>query len=138
MSGDEVSRRGLLGAVVAVSFETPVRQAHRLLRMSGGAVPLDRWKRALARLQAAEAEVRAVERATAGKPAEEEEALQAVYDARLGDHRAAVLRLMKVRAPDLPALALKIELAIDQEVGTLSGGEVCLAVLKRDVRRRMR
>ncbi|HET9639895.1 MAG TPA: hypothetical protein VFP12_11885 [Allosphingosinicella sp.] len=97
-----------------------------------------RWQRALARLEAAEAEVRAVERATAGGTAEEEEALEPVYRARLGAHTAALLRLMKVRAPDLPALALKIELAIDQEVGSLCGGELCLAVLKRDVRRLMR
>jgi hypothetical protein len=58
--------------------------------------------------------------------------------ARLGDHSEALRRLMKVRAPDLSALALKIEFAIDQEVGSLSGGELCLAVLKRDVRRLMR
>jgi hypothetical protein len=45
---------------------------------------------------------------------------------------------MRVRTPDLPALALKIELAIDEEIGSLSGGEVCLAMLKRDVRRLMR
>ena len=96
------------------------------------------WQRALARLEAAEAEVRAVERATRGGTTEEEEALQEVYEARLGDHSAALLRLMRVRAPDLPALALKIELAIDQEVGTLSGGELCLALLKQDVRRLMR
>jgi hypothetical protein len=44
----------------------------------------------------------------------------------------------EVRTPDLPAVALKIELAIHQEVGRLSGGELCLAVLKRDVRRLMR
>jgi hypothetical protein len=97
----------------------------------------EKWRRALARLEAAEAEVRAVERATAGGTAEEEEALEPVYMARLGEHMAALLRLMKVRAPDLPALALKIELAIDQEVGTLSGGELCLTMLKRDVRRLM-
>jgi hypothetical protein len=96
------------------------------------------WQRALARLQAVEAEIRAVERATAGGTAEEEEALQEVYDARLGDHTAALVRLMKVRAPDLAALALKIELAIVEEVGALTGGEVCLALLKRDVRRLMR
>ncbi len=57
---------------------------------------------------------------------------------RLGEHSAALLRLMKVRSPDLAALAVKIELAIDQEVGSLTGGEVCLAILKRDVRRLMR
>jgi hypothetical protein len=98
----------------------------------------EKWRRALARLRAAEAEVQAVARLTAGGTAEEEEALQEVYDARLGDHSAALLRLMKVRAPDLAALALKIELAIDEEVGTLTGGGAGLAALKRDVRRLMR
>jgi hypothetical protein len=98
----------------------------------------EKWHRALARLEAAEAEVRAVAGLTAGGTAEEEEALQEVYDARLGAHSAALLRLMKVRAPDLAALALKIELAIDEEVGSLTGGELCLAAVKRDVRRLMR
>jgi hypothetical protein len=98
----------------------------------------EKWQRALARLEAAEAEVRAVARLTAGGTAEEEEALQEVYDDRLGAHSAALVRLMKVRAPDLPALALKIELAIDEEVGSLRGGELCLAMLKRDLRRLMR
>jgi len=45
---------------------------------------------------------------------------------------------MKVRAPDLAALALKIELALDEEIGSLTGGDACLAALKRDVRRLMR
>ena len=98
----------------------------------------EKWQRALARLRAAEAEVRAVARATAGGTAEEEEGLQEVYDARLGEHSEALRRLMKVRAPDLKALALKIELAIDEEVGSLTGGEACLAAVKRDVRRLMR
>lgn len=98
----------------------------------------EKWRQALTRLEAAEADVRAVARLTAGGTVEEEEALQEVYDARLGEHSAALLRLMKVRAPDLPALALKIELAIDQEVGSLSGGELCLAALKSDVRRLMK
>ena len=82
--------------------------------------------------------MRGIERATAGGTAEEEEALEAVYLHRLGRHSAALRRLMKVRAPDLAALALKIELAIDEEIGSLTGGELCLAVLKRDVRRLMR
>lgn len=41
-------------------------------------------------------------------------------------------RLLRTPAPDLRALALKIDLAIDQEVATLDGGERCLAVLKAD------
>jgi hypothetical protein len=98
----------------------------------------EKWQRALTRLRAVEAEIRAIEQATAGGTAEEEEALQAVYDARLGDHTAALIGLMKVRAPDLAALALKIELAVDQEVGSLTGGELGLAALKRDVRRMMK
>jgi hypothetical protein len=81
--------------------------------------------------------MRAVERLTAGGTAAEEEALEEVYLARVGDFLAALRRVMRVRAPDLPALALKIELAIDQEVGTMTGGEPCLAMLKRDVRRLM-
>jgi hypothetical protein len=32
----------------------------------------------------------------------------------------------------LPALALKIELVVDEEVATLAGRERCLAVLKAD------
>ncbi|HEX8514259.1 MAG TPA: hypothetical protein VF688_14270 [Allosphingosinicella sp.] len=98
----------------------------------------EKWQRALARLRAAEAEVRAVARLTAGGTVEEEETLQEVYDARLGEHSEALRRLMKVRAPDLEALAVKIELAIDEEVGSLTGGEACLAALKRDVRRLMK
>jgi hypothetical protein len=99
----------------------------------------EKWQRAVAHLRAVEAAVRAVEGATAGGgTAEEEEALEPVYMALLGEHSAALLRLMKVRAPDLVALAVQIELVIDEEVGSLSGGQLCLAALKRDVRRLMR
>lgn len=97
----------------------------------------EKWQRALGRLHAIEAEVRAVEQATAGGTAEEEEALEPAYMALLGKHSAALRMLMKVRAPDLAALAVKVELAIDQEVGSLTGGELCLAAVKRDVRRLM-
>jgi hypothetical protein len=44
----------------------------------------------------------------------------------------ALKHLLRTPAPDLPALALKIELAVDEEVATLTGGERCLAVLKAD------
>jgi|GEM_PF-4564820 len=81
--------------------------------------------------------MRAVERLTAGGSMEAEEALEEVYVARVGDFLAALRRVIRVRAPDLPALALKIELAIDHDVGTLTGGDLCLAALKRDMRRLM-
>lgn len=44
----------------------------------------------------------------------------------------ALKRLLRTPAPDLPALALKIEHAVDEEVATLAGGGRCLAVLKAD------
>lgn len=44
----------------------------------------------------------------------------------------ALDRLLRTPAPDLSALALKIELIVDEEVATLAGGERCLAVLKTD------
>lgn len=50
----------------------------------------------------------------------------------LGSARVTALkRLLLTPAPELPALALKIELAVD-EVATLAGGERCLTVLKAD------
>jgi hypothetical protein len=107
--------------------------------MTASAGGEEKWQqRALAHVQAVEAELRAVAQATAGGTAEEEEVLEPVFMALLGKHRRALVRLMKVRAPNLAALALKIELAIDQEVGTLTGGEACLAAVKRDVRRLMK
>lgn len=47
----------------------------------------------------------------------------------------ALRRLMRTPAPDLPALAAKIALAVDHDVATLSGGEACMAALKRDAAR---
>lgn len=57
-----------------------------------------------------------------------EDRLNALDHARDG----ALKRLLRTPAPDLPALALKIELIVDEEVATLAGGEQCLAVLKAD------
>jgi hypothetical protein len=58
------------------------------------------------------------------------------FEDRINDlecaHLAALKRLLRAPAPDLSALALKIELAVDQEVATLEGGERCLARLKAD------
>lgn len=62
-------------------------------------------------------------------------ASEACFD-RLADRfSVAMRRLLRTPAPDVAALATKLELAIDEEVFTLSGGEACLAALKRDARR---
>ena len=49
-------------------------------------------------------------------------------------HRA-LRKLIRTPAPNLRALSTKIDLAVDREVATLTGGEACLAVLKADARR---
>jgi hypothetical protein len=53
----------------------------------------------------------------------------------LGAFYAALERLLRTPAPDIPALALKIELAVDHDAGSLTGGEHCLAAIKADARR---
>lgn len=54
---------------------------------------------------------------------------------RLGAFYAALRRLLRTPAPDFEALTVKIVLAVDHEIGTLTGGERCLAALKADARR---
>ena len=62
-----------------------------------------------------------------------------MLDEAFSDHvvacNAAMRRLLREPAPDLTALALKVELAIDHEIAPLGGGERWLAVLKADARR---
>lgn len=77
---------------------------------------------------AADPEARAVASAALAAFQPFEDRLNVLEDLRDG----AVKRLLRTPAPDLPALALKIELAVDEEVATLAGGERCLAVLKAD------
>jgi hypothetical protein len=93
------------------------------------------WSRALAALDAAEAELKRFELFCSGRSFEAQEELDEGYGDRLCAMNAALRRAMRVRAPDLPALARKIALAVDHDVGSLSGGEACLATLKRDAQR---
>jgi hypothetical protein len=127
-----VSRRAVLGAAAGLSFETGLRQAQPLLRMSGKA---EAWDRAFAAFRGAEAEMRRYEALTAGAPWEEQAAIEEAYGDRLDAMYAALRRLMRLRAPDVTALAMKIVLAVDHEVATLTGGEACMAALKRDALR---
>ena len=46
----------------------------------------------------------------------------------------ALRRLLRARAPDLAAVGVKMDLVVRHEVGTLTGGERCLAAIRRDVR----
>jgi hypothetical protein len=84
-----------------------------------------RWEGSLARFRAADAAISAATHS-------EDEAL---YD-RLGDrHDAAIKRLLRTPAPDLPALALKLDLLVAQQAWEMSGGESCLAAIRQDAHR---
>jgi hypothetical protein len=77
---------------------------------------------------AEDAEARATVRASMADFQPFEDRLNALDSAR----DTALKRLLRTPAPDLPALALKIELIVDEEVATLAGGERCLAAPKAD------
>jgi hypothetical protein len=124
------TRRAVLGAAFAVPALASAASA-------GAAAPAAaRWRRALAGLRRAEAAMAAFERRCAAAGITEN--LWEV-DETSGDHLgtfiSALQRLMRTPAPDLPALALKIEFLVDHEVGSLSDGERCLAALRADARR---
>jgi hypothetical protein len=93
------------------------------------------WRRALAAFQAAEGALRACERRTSGAPWAEQDAVEEEYGACLDALHRALRRLLRVPVPDLAALAAKIELIVEHEVATLTGGEACMAALRRDARR---
>jgi hypothetical protein len=86
---------------------------------------LTNWNRAFARFQAAEAGLAAVAHT-------EDDAL---YDRLLGRFNRALRALVCAPAPDLRAFSVKLDLAVDREVASLTGGEGCMAALKRDARR---
>jgi hypothetical protein len=137
------SRRALLGAAVALPLigglgAGTARPLHHR-RTGDGPPPRSgedlRWGRALVRYERAAAALAEVERRTAGAPWEEQDAVEEEYGDALDALYRALRRLLRVAAPDLPALAVKIELAIDHEVATLNGGEACLETVRRDALR---
>jgi hypothetical protein len=93
------------------------------------------WHGALKTFRAAEAEMRAVERATAGGSAEAEEIWLPVYEARLDLLSGAVRAVMLVPAPGFAAFADKLELFFEHELEPHSVEKVVLAAIRADVRR---
>jgi hypothetical protein len=84
----------------------------------------ERWNIALTRFRGAEAAMQA------GRSAS-----QARFGRLSDTYYAALRRLLRTPAPDIAALARKLELAVDEEIFTLTGGDACLAALTRDARR---
>jgi hypothetical protein len=128
-----LSRRALLGAGVVA----PVLLVGGGAAVAAGARPTASWDRALARFRRAEAALAACRAEQAALPA----ALrawprsQALDDAfgRFDDVRLAALRrLLRTASPDLAALALKIDLIVDDLAWELSGAERFFARLRAD------
>jgi hypothetical protein len=83
-----------------------------------------RWRKALARFRAAEAALAAAEKGP-----------EEVYD-RLGARcHAAHLRLLRTPAPDVAALAIKLDLALYDRAVEFTGDAAALKAIKRDARR---
>ena len=140
----KLSRRALLGAVCAVpvfsrhpgldpgsTFSSPAPQGRRIpdqVRDDGGGAQSSAvtiWDRAFARLQKAQAALDAA----AHTPDED------LYDRLGARHTRALTRLLRTPAPDLPALAAKLDLALDQRSGEFFGDEADMKAIKSDARR---
>lgn len=83
-----------------------------------------KWDPALEPLRRAEAALAAA----AHEPDEE------VYGDILCAFNRAPKRLLRAPAPDLPALALKLELAARESAWELTGAETCIVALAREAR----
>ncbi|HEY0148915.1 MAG TPA: hypothetical protein VGB70_07905 [Allosphingosinicella sp.] len=150
-------RRALLGAALALPLvprgvgvePAPVGSLGPLHRASGGLDPSqtapgsplaadrragEEWDAALALVRAREAEVRAWEAGSSGLPFAAAEAWQEGYDARCSAMEEALLALLGCPAPDVAALAVKLELAAAYDVATISGGEGVLGALAVEAR----
>jgi hypothetical protein len=147
-----VSRRALLGAAcvapvlgAAAPFRhagldpastffswAPVQQGQARAQVRGdaeAAAGAARRERRAVRWQAALARFRKAEAAILAAASSDDEDL---YD-RLGERFERTLRaLLRTAAPDLAALAVKLDLAFAHDVSTLSGGEACLEAVRRD------
>jgi hypothetical protein len=99
-----------------------------------------RWQRALAAYRRAEARLEALRRHIDALPPEQRafpacEPLEDRYDDLESARLARLRRLLAAPAPDLPALALKLELASDAQAWELTGCETCLEIMAGDARR---
>jgi hypothetical protein len=84
-----------------------------------------KWAKALARFAQAEAVLEALAHT-------EDDNL---YGRALGRHGAALARLLRAPAPDLGAVAGKLDLIVRRHVSELAFGEASMAALRRDVLR---
>lgn len=138
-----LSRRALLGVGVGAcavagggrGAAVPIAPVPGEPRSSSGRS----WERSVAALRRAEARVAAFEAEEALLSAERRElACEALGERfeRLDKLRlAAVRRLLRLPAADLPALVLKLDLAVAEQAWEDCGSEGCLALIAADARR---
>ncbi|HEX9963637.1 MAG TPA: hypothetical protein VGB04_01485 [Allosphingosinicella sp.] len=138
-----ISRRALLGAVCASSLvRHPGLDPGSTLLPSSPPLPLQErwipdqvrddescavtiWDRALARFHQADA----ILDSARSEPDED------AYDALLDSHTAALDALLALPAPDLAAIAAKLDIIVLQQAWELTGSEDCLEILRRDAHR---
>jgi hypothetical protein len=90
------------------------------------------FRRAQARVAASKAQERELPAARRAFPCDDLEAAFARVDSL---RFAALRRLLRIPAADLPILALKLELAVADQAWELTGCEDCLALAAADARR---
>jgi hypothetical protein len=83
------------------------------------------WDRALARF----GEAQAILDAARSEPDQD------AYDALLDSHSDALSALLRSPAPDLPALAAKLDVIVVQQAWEETGSEDCLDILRQDAHR---
>ena len=138
-----LSRRALLGAGVgAYAFAGEGRAPVVPFAAASGSArssPDRSWERAVAAWRRAEARVAAFEAEEALLPAERRALAGEALEERFGRldrlRLAAVRRLLRLPAGDLPALALKLEIAVAEQAWEDSGSEDCLERLRDDAKR---
>jgi hypothetical protein len=121
-----VSRREVLGAACAIALAGHSREVAEWgqLRVTVPSGDDDKWRRAVARFRAAEAALGAAQGAE-----------DFLFDRVLGRFNRALAHLLRTPAPDIAALAGKLDLLLAHEVWELDFAQPCIAALRRDAGR---
>jgi hypothetical protein len=107
------------------SMNTALVQPDTAVTMDSGFRRNDEWDRTLARFQAAQAEVDAARG----------ESDQERYDGLCDSATESLSALLALPAPDLAALAAKLEIIVPHLAWELTGAEDCLERVRQDARR---
>ena len=115
------------GAGIEPASRSPLPSFPGSRKRAGGIpdqVRNDVWGKALVRFRAVEAALDAAEGAE-----------DALFDRMLGRFNRALARLLRTPAPDIAALAAKLDLLLAHEVWELDFAQPCVAALRRDATR---